>query len=138
MDEQKSCGLIVFVEEKGTREYLLLQYGHGHWGLIKGGVEKEENELETARREAQEETGIKDISVFDGFRETIDYRYSWQGRKKHKVVVYFLGKIASKRVVLSHEHKDFCWLPMEEAIKRISFDNDRSVVKRADEFLDSQ
>ena len=54
--DEKSCGIVLFREEEGTRQFLLLHYPSGHWDLAKGHVEEGETEHETATRELLEET----------------------------------------------------------------------------------
>jgi len=53
----KSCGAVVY-RENAQVKYLLLHYGGAHWDFVKGEMEEDESEEETARRELEEETGI--------------------------------------------------------------------------------
>ena len=69
---EHSCGAIVFVRHK-EREYLLLHYGMGHWGFVKGHVEDNETEKETALRELKEETGLSKVEFIEGFKEKTHY-----------------------------------------------------------------
>ncbi len=140
--DEKSCGVIVFreVAEKEVtdeRKYLLLRYPGGHWDFVKGHVEEGETEHETATRELLEETGIGDLAFVDGFREQISYKYNHHIHKKlsHKQVIFFLGKTELKEIHLSHEHHDFIWLSYNEALKKVTFDNARNLLKKAEEFL---
>jgi bis(5'-nucleosidyl)-tetraphosphatase len=135
MKKQKSCGVVLFREENGERKYLVLKYEGGHWGLVKGTVESGEEETETALREAKEETGISDIQLIPDFRESISYYYMWEGQRIYKTVVYFLGKSSTVDIVLSHEHTGAKWLSFQETEKRLSFENDRKVVTKAESVL---
>ena len=62
-----SAGLMMFRRKKGKPEVLLVHPGGplwknkdaGAWSIPKGIVEKDEDMLETAKREFEEETGIK-------------------------------------------------------------------------------
>ena len=69
---EKSCGVIVFKEINEVVHVLLIHHNMGHWGIPKGHVEGAEVEVETAKREVLEETGIE-IEVIPGFREIITY-----------------------------------------------------------------
>ncbi len=138
MPHERSAGAIVFRRSGGEIHYLLLQYEKGHWefprGLI-GDTRKEESEQDTVRREIQEETGITDINVIDGFCETSAWFFRREGKIVHKEAVYYLVETKQKNVTLSHEHKDYAWLPYEQAIEKVTFKNAKEVLKKAGVFL---
>lgn len=73
------------------RRYLLLR-AYNYWDFPKGLVEPGEDPLRAARRELEEETGIRgiDFAWGQGFYETKPY-----GR----------GKVARYYVALAHEHE---------------------------------
>ena len=48
---EKSCGAIVFTEDDEGIKYVIIESKEGYFGFPKGHVEKNETELETARRE---------------------------------------------------------------------------------------
>ena len=55
-----SCGLAIMKADKGIRRVLLVQSGFNQpWGFPKGKIEKNETELDCARREVREELGLK-------------------------------------------------------------------------------
>lgn len=132
---EKSCGVVLF-HENGRREYLLLHYPGGHWDLPKGHVEKGESEKETAARELEEETGIKEIEFISGYREVISYKYHRGPKLSTKEVVYFLAKTSAKEVKISHEHQNFLWLPYNEAVEKLTFENAKDLVRKAEKSLD--
>ena len=68
---ERSSGAIMFSIDKGSgeKEFLLLHYVSGHWDFPKGNIEAEEDELQTARREILEETGVQDVEFLKGFRK---------------------------------------------------------------------
>ncbi len=135
MADELSCGIIVFREELPQRLYLLLHYEEGHWDFPKGHVEAGESEKEAALRELREETGIKDAELVFGFRERIEYFYRREGKTMHKEVFFFLGRTDSKDVTLSHEHIGFEWLPFEAALARLTYDNAKGLLKKAEKVL---
>ena len=108
--DEKSCGVVVYREEKGEKIFLVLRYPSGHWDLAKGHVEDGETEHETAARELLEETGIADVEFVDGYREEISYKHYPKGKLSNKQVIFFLGKTELSDIRLSHEHHDFEWL----------------------------
>ncbi len=130
---EKSCGAIVFHNNK-HREYLLLHYEAGHWDFIKGHVEMGEDEKETARREAKEESGIE-IKILPGFREGIKYFFKQNGKLIYKEVVFFVAKAKTKTVKLSLEHIGYEWLPFEMAVEKLTYKNAKDVLKKAENFL---
>ncbi len=134
--DEKSCGVVVFRKEEGERKYLLLHYPGGHWDFVKGHVEAtDENERQTATRELFEETGIGDITFVENFREPISYRYMRRGKPSNKQVVFFLAETTIGEIILSHEHQAHIWLSYESAMKKISFDNSRNVLEKAEKHL---
>ena len=136
MIQEKSAGIILY-HDNSSREYLLLHYPAGHWDYPKGHVEEGEVETETALREMEEETGIKEeeINLYDDFRETIDYIYQKGSELSHKEVVFFLGESDTKRVKVSREHQDYIWLTYEEAIEKLTFNNAKKLLKKIKEHL---
>ena len=137
MKFEKSAGVVIFRKNREIK-YLLLLYGLGHWGFVKGNIEKGEEELETVRREAEEEAGIKDLKFVEGFRESISFFYRRGGELIKKFVTYYLAETKTKRIRLSYEHKDYKWLPYEEALKFLKFENVKNVLEKANEFLKNE
>ena len=131
MARERSCGAVIFSDN----DYLLLRYGWGHWGFMKGNVETGEDELETILREAEEETRLtaNQLSFIEGFRETITYFYKNEGRTIYKKVIFLLAESNSRDVTLSHEHNDYAWLDYNEALKRLTYDNAREILQKAEQ-----
>ena len=136
MIREFSAGIIIFYEEKKKKEYLLLHYQSGHWDFPKGHIEKGESKQVAALRELKEETGL-DATILDGFEESFEYWHRLPETQEiaHKTVYFFIGQTTSKDVVLSHEHIGFKWLSFKEAMKQLTYDNAREVLKKADVFL---
>ena len=135
MPKEKSCGAIIFKRHKDGIKYLLLHYEAGHWDFPKGNQEKNEKEEQTALREIKEETGIEDIEFADGFRETINYFYKRGEETIFKEVVFFLAQSAAEEVTLSKEHIGYAWMGYEHASKKLTFNNAKELLKKADSFL---
>lgn len=137
MKYEKSAGAILFFQHADTREYLLLHYplkkrpGDGHWDYPKGHVEDGEGEQETVEREVEEETGIRGATYVKGFRESITYFFTKEGKKIRKEVVFFLGQSPSRDVNISHEHAGYEWLPYEKALDRLTFENAKELLRKA-------
>lgn len=142
---RRTAGAVIFrPRSDGQIEYLILKHKN-YWNFPKGGAEKEETEIETAKREIKEETGLTRLVFIPGFRSTrnIIYRGSknsikveHRGRIVLRRSIIFLAESPSRRVKISHEHRGFAWLPFEEAKKRLAIlgDNHKVLIK-ADKFL---
>lgn len=138
MKEHKSCGLIVFFQNDNAKiEYLLLNYVAGHWDFPKGHIESGESEEETALRELTEETGLskKDVSIWPGFNEEIEYFYKSGRELQHKKVSFYLAESKSKEVKLSDEHVGFEWLTFKKALERLTYKTTKDVLRKANHFL---
>ncbi len=133
MPVERSCGAVIFKDGK----YLLLKYEWGHWGFVKGNIEKGESLEKTFLREAEEEAGLKkeDLEIIYGFKEKISYFYRKEGKTIFKEVIYLLAESKTFDVKLSYEHTDYEWLPYEEALEKITYENDKKVLRKAHEFL---
>jgi len=132
--EERSAGAVVYRETEEGRLYLLLQNA-GRWDFPKGGVEKGESELQTVRREVEEETGMGKIEIVPGFRKVIEYFYRREGKNIHKQVVYVLAKTDDEAVKISFEHQGFGWFPYREALEKASYDNSKLTLAEAEKFV---
>lgn len=135
MAKEKSCGAIVFKKHKDGIKYLLLHYEAGHWDFPKGNQEKNEKEEQTAAREIREETGIGDIEFVDGFREIVKYFYKKGDETIYKEVVFFLVQSATEHVKISFEHIGYAWMSYEHAFKKLTFNNAKELLKKANAFI---
>ena len=139
MKKETSAGIIIVFNNK----YLLLNYPVSfrapkeYWGLVKGHIENEESLEETAIREAKEETGI-DVEIIQGFKEKILYHFKIDGKLIEKTVYFFVARSNVDRVIISKEHKGFQWLEFDESMKKLNYENDKAVLRKADEFLNKK
>ncbi|MHA2393436.1 MAG: bis(5'-nucleosyl)-tetraphosphatase [Promethearchaeota archaeon] len=128
--EEFSVAAIVYHKN----EYLLLKYGLGHWEFVKGHKEENESDEQTILRELEEETGINDALFIEGFKENYDYYFSFKGQRIHKSVNCYLIKSNSKEVKISYEHEEYAWLPLHKALKRVTYDNAKRLLEKANSF----
>jgi len=129
---EKSCGAVVFREEKGKALYILLKHKDGHWDFPKGHMERGEGEMETARREILEETGIRDVEFVSGFRRIINYAHMREEVRVQKQVVFFLGKTKSVKAKISKEHAGGKWVALRDALNTLTYENAKNVLRAAD------
>ena len=136
MASEKSCGAIVFKRQKdNSAKYLLLHYGAGHWDFPKGKQEKNEKEEQTALREIKEETGLEDTDLLDSFKESVKYFYKKDEETIFKEVIYFLAETHADEIILSSEHIGYAWLGYDHAFKKLTFNNAKELLNKANQFL---
>ncbi len=132
---EKSCGAVLYTEEDGIRRFLLIKNMSGHVGFPKGHVEHGESEIETAKREVWEETGIHP-EIEPGFREY--YNYSVNSFVK-KQAVYYLSSFYKKDVVMDiREISEYTLVTFEEGMKILNYPHDRSILSKAEKFISSK
>ncbi|MHA2009701.1 MAG: bis(5'-nucleosyl)-tetraphosphatase [Promethearchaeota archaeon] len=130
MKEEFSVAAIVY----HMKEYLLLKYGLGHWEFVKGHKEENESDKQTILRELEEETSITDAEIVEGFKEKYDYFFTFRGQKIHKYVNCYMINSNTKDVKISYEHEDYIWLPFHKALTRLTYNNAKILLKKANEF----
>ncbi len=132
----RSCGFVVFMRRGGELLFLLLKSSRdGYWGLPKGHILPGENPLEAAHRELKEETDCENITVHQGFNETITYQVRKGDTLKPKRADYFLGEISNGGVSLSEEHLEYRWVTLGEAEGLLAFENLKDVLRKAHKAL---
>ncbi len=135
MIEETSAGIVIFRKENSKNMFLLLHYPSGHWDFVKGKMEKDESTHETATRETEEETGIKDIVYIENFEEWIEYNFQYQGELVQKKVVFFLAETKTKEIEISHEHSGYIWTDYNSAMEKTTFDNAKTILTKAQTLL---
>ena len=133
MKHEKSCGAIVLREGERGPEVLLLRHRAGHWDFPKGHVEARETEEETALREVMEESGLSVAIDQSGYRGRVSYS-PYPGCEK--AVVFFLARYASGSLKLQAEEVSGAgWFAPEEALKTITYESSRGLLRQAMEHL---
>ena len=134
---EKSIGAVVFHKKNFETKFLLLKYTAGHWDFPKGHVEPNETDEETFWREFEEETAItkKQAKILPGYTQRITYFYNRDEKTIFKEVILLLVETTTEKVIISPEHKDFAWLPFEEAMKKATFEAAKNALKKARDFL---
>ena len=111
--------------------------------LPKGLVDEGETPDQTAIREVREETGITASLI----TKLTDIRYvyvrSWgDGERVFKIVSFYLLRFQSGRIddvtpEMRVEVRRALWLPLENTPKKLAYNGERQVVKKAQEYLKS-
>jgi 8-oxo-dGTP pyrophosphatase MutT (NUDIX family) len=134
---QKSAGAILYYKEGKEVKFLLLKYPT-YWGFAKGIIEKDEQAEVTAKREVEEETGLKDFEIIPGFEHKQEWFFRYEGKLIRKHAIYYLFKIKLEnkdKVKLSHEHDDFAWVNLEDAFKKMRVKQNKEMLSKASKFI---
>ena len=134
MNWEYSCGAIVFTRRSGQILYVIVQELAGAYSFPKGHMEGNETEIETARREVFEETGLQP-DFLDGFRVQDEYALREKpGTKKR--VTYFLAEFRDEALIPREgEIRRIQLLPYEDALGLFEHENTRRLFTAAHEYL---
>lgn len=119
---------------EGHEVCLIATRGRTRWQLPKGVIEKREKVEAAAEREVAEETGCRG-RVLEPL-EKIDFWYvAGQGAERsriHKTVYLFLLEYLEGSTEDHDEEVDAAeWVPIDEAIERLTFDNEKKTLEKA-------
>jgi bis(5'-nucleosidyl)-tetraphosphatase len=140
-----SAGVVLYREGE-ERSYLLLRSALTRrpvWEFPKGAIEAGESELEAARRELHEESGLAagDYTVLDGFREEEHYFFTrGSGERRRliqKQVTYYLAEWHQGEVRISREATRYAWATVSEAQRMLRFPEKRRVLAAAERWLEA-
>jgi 8-oxo-dGTP pyrophosphatase MutT (NUDIX family) len=98
-------------------------------GLPKGHLDGDETEIEAAVREVREETGV--IAEPVAKLGEIRYSYEHRGQPIDKRVVFYLLEYRSGELAHDHEIEQVRWMPLEEAVRSLTYSGEREMVARA-------
>lgn len=131
---ETSAGGVVYRRSEGVPHFLLIRDPYENWGLPKGHVERGESVEETAVREVREETGIESLELREPLG-TIDWFFREGSDLIHKYCHFFLMETDSRRTVpqLDEGITECIWLPLQEALETLTYDNARTVLQTAGE-----
>ncbi len=111
--------------------------GRLEWCLPKGHLEGAETPAEAAVREIAEETGIH--GTVDCALGLIDYWFSGEDRRIHKVVHHFLLRATGGNLTVDNdpdgEAEDAAWVDVDDLDDRLSYPNERRLVGLARQVL---
>lgn len=129
---ERSAGGVVVRIVGGSLHVLLIRDPYRKWGLPKGHLEEDEGVHEAAIREVEEETGLDSLILGPDLGE-IDWTFRLKGRRVHKFCRFFLmqSEGGEARPQLSEGITECRWLPLEDAVRTVGYENARGVILRA-------
>ncbi len=133
---ETSAGGVVFRREEGVTRYLLIRDSYRNWGFPKGHLKTAEPPADAARREVEEETGLKDLLLHGPIR-VIDWYFRFKGKTIHKFCHFFLfeSRHGQPTPQLEEGISACSWHTLDEAVSTISYDNARGVLRRGAEMV---
>ena len=98
--------------------------------LPKGHLDPGESDEAAAVREVAEETGVV-AELIDKLGD-VEYSYERRGRRRNKRVAFYLFEYRSGSVEdHDHEIEEARWMPLNEAVRDLTYKGEREIVRRA-------
>lgn len=123
---EQTAGGIVFRQPTagGMPEILLIQDAKNRWTIPKGHIEEGEKADATARREIEEETGLKNMKVY-AWLGKVDFRYRRQSSLVLITMQVYLVEVRDHQQPLKKEDwmNDIKWFPAMEALDKIEYED---------------
>jgi tRNA nucleotidyltransferase (CCA-adding enzyme) len=135
---EKTYGVITIFKSEHGYEFLLLQHADraASWSFPKGHHEEGETPRETALRELQEETGIRDIELLTIPLIHEEYKVATGDSFNLKINEYFIGFVREKTVVIQEsEIQKYLWVTYDEALKIVQYKERIRVLEQAQQYL---
>jgi 8-oxo-dGTP pyrophosphatase MutT (NUDIX family) len=140
VEETSAGGLVIDTTPDGMRAAVIVRRnraGRLEWCLPKGHLEGAETPADAAVREIREETGIR--GTIRAELGIIDYWFSGEDRRVHKVVHHFLlraeGGVISADGDPDREAEDALWVAVADLPQRLSYPNEQRLAVTAQQVL---
>ncbi len=140
---RKAVFIVVYTKTNDGIKYLLLKrkLHWSGWEFPKGGIEANEAKRATVERELYEETGRKAMSIKQfGFKGSYKYKKQMPGRPGFigQFFTLFSAEVESGEIKIDHrEHSTYEWLTFENAMKKLSFPNQKKSLTIVQNWLKS-
>ncbi|MBR3627503.1 MAG: NUDIX domain-containing protein [Elusimicrobia bacterium] len=136
--KETSVGAFIYKIENNEILFLLIYSRRNkEWGFPKGHIEPNETELETAKREIKEETGITDLNFVKDFCCCDTYKIkgtlsTTKNRIIDKNVIYYLASTKEDfKGSVDDEIEKGVWLKFNQATEYLKYDNQKKLLEQA-------
>ena len=99
----------------------------GQWRMVGGKVEPGETSWQAALRELKEETGLVPVKLWT--IPSVNTFYEYRSDAIHLIPAFAAEIYSSQAPDLDDEHTEYEWLSLEEAVSRISWPEQRRLLK---------
>lgn len=103
--------------------------GRQVWAFPKGKLNKKETSPQAALREVEEETGWR--CRIEAELPRSQYWFQREGQRVKKTVRWFRMAPVEQVGVHDEEIDEVAWVPVREALERLTYDSDRELLRRA-------
>lgn len=132
MKKETSCGCVIFDKKTHSKVLIVYEKNRNFWGFPKGHIEDGETETQTALREVKEEVGI-DVKILDeNYRYVTNYII--EDKQIDKTSIFYIAETLDENydtVNQEAEIEESKWVSIEDALKLLTFDNSKDVLKKA-------
>jgi 8-oxo-dGTP pyrophosphatase MutT (NUDIX family) len=111
-------------------DVFVLRKPNGEWVMPKGHLERNETPEQAAVREVLEEAGLT-ARILTEIGQTQYYFRLATGEVRKKIVHWFLMAVDARKVSIESTFEEGMFLPVEDALKTLTFENDREIVRLA-------
>lgn len=121
---EPTAGGIVYRKKDNKVQILLIQDAKNRWTIPKGHIEEGERARQTAKREIQEETGLKEMDV-QSWLGKINFRYRRQNSLVLMTTQIYLVKATGDTDDLKKEEwmNGIKWFDANEALDKIEYED---------------
>lgn len=136
---ETSAGGVIYRRNAGSVHFLLIRDPYENWGLPKGHLESGESPEDAAMREVREETGLTHLAI-SAELPCIDWYFRDRGRLIHKFCHFFLveSREGAARPQIDEGISACIWLSLDDALRTITYDNAREVLRAAGRLLEPE
>ncbi len=122
--EPTAGGIVFRRSKKGELEILLIADSKKRWTIPKGHIEEGETPRQTAKREIQEETGLKNMDMLDWLGK-INFRYRRADTLVLMTTEIFLVEAQgdTDKIVPQEWMTGIQWFPTNQALDKIEYED---------------
>ncbi len=134
--QDESFGVVPLSKVQAEWEVFLIKHKHGrYWGFPKGHAELGETPQLAATRELKEETNLDIVHFLSEEPLMEKYNFTLEGTRIYKSVYYFIAEVAGDVALQAHEISDGMWLPLSNAMQKLTHPEGRAILSQVEAFL---